>query len=205
MNDVKNKNLFIRVSQKEKNIIELNAEKCGLSVSEYLRQRALGYMPRTVLPEVFFSFNDKLDELCVELCKLITGNNITPQTPRPLYPEIRQEVVKLDKTLKEYKFLCENHIDSPQELVSFISEKREQISALQNERQFVYNRNRHKKSKELNVQAREITAKIKLLREELSVAKAVLAKIPKLKELLEIERQTENDAIYKTKERGYTR
>ena len=28
MNEVKNKNLFIRVSQKEKNIIELNAEKC---------------------------------------------------------------------------------------------------------------------------------------------------------------------------------
>ena len=39
--------------------------KCGLSVSEYLRQRAMGYMPRAVLPEVFFSFNDKLDELCV--------------------------------------------------------------------------------------------------------------------------------------------
>ena len=59
MNEVKNKNLFIRVSQKEKNIIELNAEKCGLSVSEYLRQRVLGYMPRAVLPEVFFSFNLK--------------------------------------------------------------------------------------------------------------------------------------------------
>ena len=65
MNESKNKNLFIRVSEKEKNIIEQNAKKCGLSVSEYLRQRALGYMPRAVLPEVFFSFNDKLDELCV--------------------------------------------------------------------------------------------------------------------------------------------
>ena len=107
--------------------------------------------------------------------------------------------------LKEYKFLCENHIDSPQELVSFISEKREQIDVLEKERQSVYNRNRHKKSKEINAQAREITAQIKPLREELSVAKAVLAKIPKLKELLEIERQTENAVIYKTKERGYTR
>ena len=46
MNEAKNKNLFIRVSEKEKNIIEHNAKKCGLSVSEYLRQRALGYMPR---------------------------------------------------------------------------------------------------------------------------------------------------------------
>ena len=65
MNEIKNKNLFIRVSEKEKNLIERNAERCGLSVSEYLRQRALGYMPRTVLPEVFFSFSDKLDALCV--------------------------------------------------------------------------------------------------------------------------------------------
>ena len=65
MNEIKNKNLFIRVSEKEKNLIERNAERCGLTVSEYLRQRALGYMPRAVLPEVFFSFNDKLDALCV--------------------------------------------------------------------------------------------------------------------------------------------
>ena len=48
---------------------------------------------------------------------------------------MRQEIVKLDKTLKEYKFLCKNNIDSPQELVSFIGEKREQIGALEKERQ----------------------------------------------------------------------
>lgn len=65
MNEVKTKNLFIRVSEKEKNLIERSAEKCGLSVSEYLRQRALGYMPKAVLPEVFFSFSNKLDELCI--------------------------------------------------------------------------------------------------------------------------------------------
>ncbi|TGY96164.1 hypothetical protein E5329_10965 [Petralouisia muris] len=98
---------------------------------------------------------------------------------------MRQEIVKLDKTLKEYKFLCGNNIDSPQELVSFISEKRGQISDLEKERQSVYNRNRHKKSEELNAQAREISAKIKPLRKELSLAKAVLEKIPKLKEVIE--------------------
>lgn len=65
MNEVKNKNLFIRVSEKEKSLIERNSEKCGLSVSEYLRQRALGYMPRAVLPDIFFSFSDKLDALCI--------------------------------------------------------------------------------------------------------------------------------------------
>lgn len=74
MNEVKNKNLFIRVSEKEKNLIERNAERCGLSVSEYLRQRALGYMPRAVLPEVFFSFNDRLDELCISCEGKISAN-----------------------------------------------------------------------------------------------------------------------------------
>ena len=75
MNEVKNKNLFIRVSEKEKNLIERNAERCGLSVSEYLRQRALGYMPKAVLPEVFFSFNEKVDVLCIAV-----EGKITPDT-----------------------------------------------------------------------------------------------------------------------------
>ena len=61
-------------------------------------------------------------------------------------------------------------------VISFISEKRGQISDLEKERQSVYNRNRHKKSEELNAQAREISARIKPLRAELSLAKAVLEK-----------------------------
>lgn len=143
--------------------------------------------------------------LVIELCKLTTGNHLTPNTPRPLSPAMRQEVVKLDKTLKEYKFLCENHIDSPQELVSFIGEKRERISELEKERRSIYNRNRHKKSKELNAEARAISAKIKPLREELSLAKAVAVKIPKLKEVLETERQAEAAVLTKNKERRYAR
>lgn len=143
--------------------------------------------------------------LVIELCKLITGNNVAKDTPRPLSPAMRQEVVKLNKTLKEYKFLCENHIDSPQELVSFIEGTERQISALEKERQSIYNRNRHRKSEDLNAEARAVSAKIKPLREELSLAKAVLEKIPKLKEVLEAERRAEAAVLTKTKERGYTR
>ena len=143
--------------------------------------------------------------LVIELCRLVTGNNTAPETPRPLSPAMRQEIVKLDKTLKEYKLLCENNIDSPQELVSFISKKRGQISDLEKERQSVYNRNRHKKIGELNAQAREISTKIKPLRKELSLAKAVLEKIPKLKEVIEAERQAETAVITKNKERRHAR
>ena len=91
MNEIKNKNLFIRVSEKEKNLIERNAERCGLSVSEYLRQRALGYMPRAVLPEVFFSFNDKLDELCIAVEGKITAE--TEEKIVALIDEITAEFI----------------------------------------------------------------------------------------------------------------
>lgn len=54
----------IRTKPKEKDKIKRLAEKCNLSVSEYVVQRALGYEPRTVLPDVFFDFYNKLCELC---------------------------------------------------------------------------------------------------------------------------------------------
>ena len=181
-------------------------------------QRHVGYVPfhkpnYTLLLTLEIEYRKKqrmdgiqiLFALVTELCRLVTGNNIAPETPRPLSPAMRQEIVKLDKTLKEYKFLCGNNIDSPQELVSFISEKREQIGALEKERQSVYNRNRHKKSGELNAQARKISAKIKPLRAELSLAKAVLEKIPKLQAVIEAERQAETAVITKNKERRHAR
>ena len=146
-----------------------------------------------------------LFELIIELCRMVTGNNTAPETPRPLSPAMRQEIIKLDKTLNEYKLLCGNNIDSLQELVSFIDEKREQISASEKERQSIYNRNRHKKDDGLNKAAREISAKIKPLRNELSTAKAVLEKIPRFKELLETKRQAETAVITKNKERRYAR
>lgn len=181
-------------------------------------QRYVGYVPfhkpkytPLLVLEIEYRKMQRMDgiqvmfELIIELCKLITGNNISPTAPRPLSPEMRQEVVKLHKTLDEYKFLCEKQIDSPQELVSFISETREQISKLEGERQSVYNRNRHKKNKELNAQAREFTAKIKPLRKELSTAKAILEKLPRFEKLLQTERQMETAVAMKQKERRYER
>ena len=120
----------IRVKPQEKDKIKQLAEKCNLSISEYMAQRALGYEPITVLPDVFFDFY------------------IEPSSPKPLSPALRQEVRKLDQTLKEYKLLCENQIDSAQELVSFIEKKSTDISALESERQKIYNRIRHPKSED---------------------------------------------------------
>ena len=52
--------LKMRATEKEKVRIENKAKKCGLSVSEYLRKRALGYSPKALLPESFYEFTEKI-------------------------------------------------------------------------------------------------------------------------------------------------
>ncbi len=53
----------IRASQKDKERIAKTAEQCGLSVTEYMLQRALGYSPQMANPDAFFHFYGKLCEL----------------------------------------------------------------------------------------------------------------------------------------------
>ena len=55
--------LKMRATEKEKVRIENKAKKCGLSVSEYLRKRALGYSPKALLPESFYEFTEKIGVL----------------------------------------------------------------------------------------------------------------------------------------------
>ncbi len=55
--------LKFRITEKEKIRIENKAKKCGLSVSEYLRKRALGYSPKALLPESFYEFTEKIGVL----------------------------------------------------------------------------------------------------------------------------------------------
>ena len=55
--------IAFRVTEKEKAEIYRLSTKCGLSQSEYSRQRALGYEPRAVLPDAFFVFHEKLCEI----------------------------------------------------------------------------------------------------------------------------------------------
>ena len=73
----KNARIELRVTQSEKKKIARLAESCGLSQSEYVRQRTLGYAPRTVQPDVFFDFYNKL-------CQLCNTAGFTPETENKL-------------------------------------------------------------------------------------------------------------------------
>ena len=53
----------LRLSAKEKKRMEDIAKKCGLSVSEYLRKRGLGYEPGPFLDDRFYLVYTKLCEI----------------------------------------------------------------------------------------------------------------------------------------------
>ena len=65
----------VRVSVTEKRKMTLMAKCCGLSLSEYLRQRALGYEPGGHPPKEVFDVLDKLDEIA-EGCTPTTSAEI---------------------------------------------------------------------------------------------------------------------------------
>ena len=95
MND-KNARIELRVTQSEKKKIARLAESCGLSQSEYVRQRTLGYTPRTVLPDVFFDFYQTLCRLCDEV-----ADKVSPETERKLLEvvdEIQQRILLPEKS-----------------------------------------------------------------------------------------------------------
>jgi len=72
----KNTRLELRLSAKEKQRMEDIAKKCGLSVSEYLRKRGLGYEPGPFLDDRFYAVYTKLCE--------ISNLPLTPETEAAL-------------------------------------------------------------------------------------------------------------------------
>lgn len=53
----------LRLTEKQKEQIDRAAKRCGITASEYLRQRALDSEPKAVLPDAFFACCEKLDRL----------------------------------------------------------------------------------------------------------------------------------------------
>ena len=71
----------IRVTVTEKKKVTMLAKKCGLSLSAYLRQRALGYEPGGHPPKEVFDVLDKIDEMA-ESSSVRDGAAINAQTDR---------------------------------------------------------------------------------------------------------------------------
>ena len=72
----KDKRVELRLPAKEKEQLEQLAKKCGLSLSEYLRKRGLGYEPGPFLDDRFYAVYAKLCE--------ISNLPLTPETEAAL-------------------------------------------------------------------------------------------------------------------------
>ena len=59
----KENRIAFRVTDQEKKRIAILAKKCSLSVSEYVKQRALGYAPQPIIPESVFLLLEKIGQL----------------------------------------------------------------------------------------------------------------------------------------------
>ena len=55
--------IAFRLTEREKKQVLGLASRCGLTLSEYLRLRALGFEPKAVQPGAYFVLCEKLDRL----------------------------------------------------------------------------------------------------------------------------------------------
>ena len=152
-----------------------------------------------------------LFELFIELLKICIVGNTQEYDNRPVSPMMRAEMRKLDQYIEEYNLLCDNNLDSPKKLLNFQENLSSRISELEQERYALRLKLRRVKTPEedtaLKEQCKEITKKITPLRKELRIAMRIEEHIPKIKALLDAERNIEmkRKNLNKSKERGKER
>ncbi len=152
-----------------------------------------------------------LFELFIELLKICIVGNTQEYDNRPVSPMMRAEMRKLDRYIEEYNLLCDNNLDSPKKLLNFQKNLSSRISELEQERYALRLKLRRVKTPEedaaLKEQCKEITKKITPLRKELRIAMRIEEHIPRIKVLLDAERNIEmkRNNLIKKKERGYER
>ena len=88
----------IRLTPEEKNKIKNLAASCNLSISEYIRQRALGFVPNTVQPDVFYLFYNQLYALCNSI-----ENNVSAVTEQQIITLTKDIHTQLLTTQKQNK------------------------------------------------------------------------------------------------------
>ena len=157
-----------------------------------------------------------LFELIITIAKNCTGSNIKKADYRPLSPELRAEIINLDRTLEEYHFLCDQFINCAGDFVECKAEIVGKIESFEAERQHIRNQIRRAKTPEedysLKEQCREITKKLTPLRKQLKICERIENKVPRLRALIEQEKQLEQGRYkykyyqqIKSKQRSYER
>ena len=148
-------------------------------------------------------------ELFVAMLKLCTGTNFSENKSVPLSPQLREEVKKLDQYIDDMQLLCKYHIGTAEELSAFREETIQKIHVLVQERSSIYNKIRRATEPtktELKERAKAISQQIAPLRKELKCADRIWDRsLDTVKNLLDQERQMEEQVMNRNEERSHTR
>lgn len=139
---------------------------------------------------------------------------LKPSTPKPNYtpplsPEMRQEIRKFEQYKKQFKLLHDENITTVPELEAFIGNLSKQIDDLDAERKAFDNKRRRAKTDEdkdlYKAKIRNVSAKIKPIRDKLRLAQASLESSVKMQKFLDIEREMESKIKEKNKDKEVSR
>ena len=175
---------------------------------------------KTVLPDAFFYFYEKLCEIC--------NYEMTPETEVKLLslihemflliilvfqllkevadamlisPEMRHAAKDIKQYVADYHFLTDNQIQTTNDLSQSIEETKLKIAELEEKRSKADNKKRRVTTPEdkerYKALRKEITQEITPLRKKLKQAEDILDKSPHLYELLQKEHQLETNKIRK--------
>ena len=110
---------------------------------------------------------------------------------KPLSPEMRQEVRKMDRYMERLRLLTVHRISTVKELLSYREQCREQIELLCKARSRVDNRRRRcddpQKKEEYSRQRSEFTVQIKALRKDVALTEEIETNMERVSELIRIE------------------
>ena len=151
-------------------------------------------------------YMDMIELLFYVLMELLKPSKPTPTYHPPLSPMLRQELRKFDQYQKQFRLLHDEEIHTVPELEAFIGKLSKQLDDLDAERKKIDNKRRRAKTddetKAYYAEIRGISAQIKPIRDKLKIAKATLESVPKVNELLDIERTMERKVLQREKEKS---
>lgn len=151
-------------------------------------------------------YMDMIELLFYVIMELLKPSKPAPAYHPPLSPMLRQELRKFEQYQKQFRLLHDEEIHTVPELEAFIGKLSKQLDDLDAERKKIDNKRRRAKTDEETkayyAEIRGISAQMKPIRDKLKIAKAALESVPKVNELLDIERTMERKVLQREKEKS---
>ena len=183
--------------------------QCTLSIREAFMQKTQREINDAIIDEVLITGTANIAPADLKIIKGIAAEYVRDifrrlrdhgydENTMLLSPDLRAEERDLKELISDYHFLKENDIHTVSDLQANIDESKAQLSDLERERKTLGNRIRRPKSSEDKNQnkdcRKEISKKMKPVRERLRRAEKILEKSPHLYELLKQEHELERKA-----------